>query len=155
MSRFAIAVALLACQGASSERSGGPVELVDAPPTHDIAAYVTAQLARRDATTVVYVGASWCEPCRRFHEAAAAHRLDAAFGGLRLLIFDLDRDEAALEAAGYRSELIPLFALPGPDGRASGEQFSGSIKGPGALDEIVPHLRALLGPSPASPRPSE
>jgi thiol-disulfide isomerase/thioredoxin len=143
MSRIAIAAALFACQAGASEPR--PLELVDAPATPDVAGYVAAQLARGDATVVVYVGASWCEPCRRFHDAAAAHRLDAAFGGLRLLVFDADRDDSALAAAGYRSAMIPLFALPRADGRASGKQFAGSIKGAGAVDEIAPHLRGLVG----------
>ncbi|HEY0481119.1 MAG TPA: hypothetical protein VGD37_26570 [Kofleriaceae bacterium] len=150
MSRVALALALVlfACQAGQAGSSGSPhrgLELVEAPATTDVAGYVASQIARGDATIVVYVGASWCEPCQRFHEAAAAHRLDAAFGGLRLLVFDADRDEAALDAAGYRSEMIPLFALPGRDGRASGKQFGGSIKGPGAVDEITPHLRGLVG----------
>jgi thiol-disulfide isomerase/thioredoxin len=151
MSRAVIALALFACQAGSTGSAGSAgaprraLELVDAPATSDVAGYVASQVARGDATIVVYVGASWCEPCQRFHQAAAAHQLDAAFGGLRLLVFDADRDEAALDAAGYRSEMIPLFALPGRDGRASGKQFAGSIKGAGAVAEIAPHLRGLVG----------
>jgi thiol-disulfide isomerase/thioredoxin len=151
MSRAVIALALFACQAcqagqpASSESARRGLELVESPATADVAGYVASQVARGDATIVVYVGASWCEPCRRFHEAAAAHQLDAAFGGLRLLAFDADRDAQALDAAGYRSEMVPLFALPGRDGRATGKQFEGSIKGAGAVAEIAPHLRGLVG----------
>ena len=136
--------ACLACQAGSTGARRG-LELVEAPATKDVAGYVAAQVARGDATVVVYVGASWCEPCRRFHEAAAAHQLDAEFPGLRVLAFDADRDDAALVAAGYQSEMLPLFALPGRDGRATGKQFEGSIKGDGAVAEIAPHLRGLVG----------
>ena len=98
--------------------------------------------ARRDV--IVYVGATWCEPCQRFHAAAERGELDAAFPALTLVEFDFDRDEERLASAGYRSKMIPLFALPESDGRASGRQIEGSIKGPGAVDEITPRLRALL-----------
>lgn len=93
---------------------------------------------------LVYVGATWCEPCRRFHLAVQEGKLDSQFPDLRFLEFDLDKDQPRLVAAGYQSRLIPLFANPGPDGRASGRQMEGSIKGDGAVGEIVPRLTALL-----------
>ncbi len=103
------------------------------------------QAARDGKQLLVYVGATWCEPCRRFHDAALAGQLDAGFSKLRLLVFDADRDTDALERAGYRWELIPLFALPKADGTSSGKQIEGSIKGDRAVDQIVPRLRALVG----------
>lgn len=123
------------------------LEVLPAPPGVDVAAHVaeSVALARRDGKQlVVYVGAAWCEPCRYFHDAAASGALDEAFGDLRLVEFDLDRDGRALEAAGYKSELVPLFAIPRDDGRASGKAIEGSIKGAGAVDQIAPRLRALL-----------
>jgi hypothetical protein len=59
-------------------------------------------------------------------------------------VYDLDKDRARLEAAGYKSEMIPLFAVPKKDGTASGLQMEGSIKGEGAVDEIRPRLDAML-----------
>ena len=47
-------------------------------------------------------------------------------------------------AAGYAARLIPLLALPLPDGRASGKQIEGSIKGEGAVMQMRPRLAALL-----------
>ena len=124
-----------------------PVDLVEAPPSGDVQEIVARELARARADgrrLLVYVGATWCEPCQRFHEAARAGQVDALFPGLRLLDFDLDRDRERLEKAGYASKMIPLFALPRLDGAASGEQIEGSIKGAGAVDQIAPRLRALL-----------
>jgi hypothetical protein len=130
------------------------LELVDAPATPaggDVAPAIAAEVARAQhdgRRLVVYVGAPWCEPCTHFHDAAVAGQLDAAFGDLRLLVFDADRDNGALVAAGYNYELIPLFALPGPDGRSSGKQIEGSIKGANAVDQIAPRLHALLDGKP-------
>jgi len=39
-----------------------------------------------------------------------------------------------------------MFAKPGPDGRGTGRQIEGSVKGDGAVNEIVPRLRSLLAP---------
>lgn len=131
-----------------TERSRG-VEMVAAPAGGDVPTLVRSELerARRDGRQLlVYDGATWCEPCRRFHQAAAEHKLDRAFPGLRLLEFDDDRDGARLAMAGYSGQLIPRFSRPAADGRSSGRQIEGSVKGDGAVDEIVPRLRALLTP---------
>lgn len=93
---------------------------------------------------IVYVGATWCEPCQVFHRAAQKGVLDDDFPNLTLIEFDLDRDRDRLTAAGYVGEYIPLFAVPGADGRASDRKFEGSVKGAGAIANIKPRLRKLL-----------
>ncbi len=126
------------------------VEVVKAPEG-EVAPLVKRELERargEGRRLIVYVGASWCEPCQRFHDAAAAGQLDGVFPGLRLLEFDLDRDKEALEKAGYASKMIPLFALPKEDGTGSGQQIEGSIKGPLAVEQIRPRLTALLAKGP-------
>jgi thiol-disulfide isomerase/thioredoxin len=149
-----IAVVIAACQ--SSDRApppaqaAGKLELVDAPATpagSDVAPMIAQEVARAASDgkrLVVYVGASWCEPCQEFHAAAAAGKLDQVFPKLRLLVFDNDRDAEALDAAGYRSQMIPLFVLPQADGRSSGKQIEGSIKGADAVKQISPRLEALV-----------
>lgn len=123
------------------------VEIVPAADSADVAAAVQRELARakddgRDL--IVYVGAKWCEPCERFHDAALAGKLDEAFPKLRLIEFDADRDGEALARAGYASKMIPLFAVPRADGTASGEQIEGSVKGEGAVRNISPRLASLV-----------
>jgi thiol-disulfide isomerase/thioredoxin len=123
------------------------LRLVESPAQGSVEAVVRdaweAALAER-RRLVVYVGATWCEPCRRFHQAAERGELDDTFPNVTLLAFDLDRDRDRLAAAGYASNLIPLFALPTSAGVASGRQIEGGVKGDGALGFIVPRLRALL-----------
>ena len=97
------------------------------------------------ARVLVYVGATWCEPCKHFHEAIEHGDLDQDLAGTRFLEFDLDQHGEQLKAAGYRSKYIPLLAVPDPDGRASSRMIEGSIKGPGAVREnLLPRLRELL-----------
>lgn len=123
------------------------VQIVKAPASGDVAAIVRDELARARADgrdLVVYVGATWCEPCKEIHDAAEAGRLDAAFSTLRLLEFDLDRDEARLAAAGYTTKLVPLFVAPGEDGRATDNRFAGSYKGHSAVAVTTPRLERLL-----------
>jgi thiol-disulfide isomerase/thioredoxin len=123
-----------------------PVELVKTTGD-DVAETVRREVVRAKADKrdlLVYVGATWCEPCQYFHKAAAAGELDTTFPGLRLVEFDLDRDRDSLIRAGYISKMIPQFAVPRDDGSSSGEQIEGSIKGPRAVEQITPRLKALL-----------
>jgi hypothetical protein len=136
---------------AACSKSPGKLELVDGSGAgsgaNDIKPQIAAELARTTADhkhLLVYVGASWCEPCAHFHDAALAGKLDATFGDVRMLVFDADRDNDALDHAGYKYQLIPLFAIPRADGAASGKQIEGSIKGVDAVAEISPRLRALV-----------
>jgi hypothetical protein len=124
----------LAAHACSSRGSGGVasgVSIIEAPPgVTDVAALVrdtAARVAAADRRLVVYVGATWCEPCQQIHQAALAHQLDAVLPDLTLLAFDLDRDGPALKQAGYESPLIPLFALPLADGRASDRREYGGV----------------------------
>jgi thiol-disulfide isomerase/thioredoxin len=110
--------------------------------------FLKEQLASAQATgerVLVYVGASWCEPCERFHEAVEAGELDALLAGTRFVEFDADRHTEALGEAGYVFQMIPVIAEPTAAGAASGRQLTGSIKGPAAVHEnLVPRLKALL-----------
>jgi thiol-disulfide isomerase/thioredoxin len=124
-----------------------PFRIVEAPSTGTVEA--VARDARSSAvadgrTLVVYVGASWCEPCQRFHHAAERGELDSELPNVALLEFDLDRDRDRLAAAGYSSKYIPLFALPTPEGLASSKRIEGGIKGEGAVGFIVPRLKEML-----------
>lgn len=124
---------------------------LDAPAEGELPLQV--QQLDRDArahgqAALVYVGAAWCEPCRYFHEAALRGELDAALGQVRILAYDADRDRSRLEAAGYTSRMIPLLVRPLADGRAGPRRMQGSIKGPGAVQEMLPRVQRLLtGPA--------
>jgi hypothetical protein len=123
------------------------VQFVKAEPG-DVAQAVKKQLAdakSKNRDLLIYEGATWCEPCQRFHAAAARGDLDAQFPNLTLMEFDADHDGERLLEAGYHSRFIPLFALPGTDGKSVGKQMEGSIKGPDAVAEISPRLKQLLG----------
>jgi hypothetical protein len=63
---------------------------------------------------------------------------------LRLLEFDSDRDGPQLELADYTSRLVPLFARPKADGKATGKQIEGVRKGSDYVEQLTPRVRELL-----------
>jgi thiol-disulfide isomerase/thioredoxin len=122
-------------------------EIVAGPTAQPVGPFVVSQIAKARGAheqVVVYVGAKWCEPCQRFHAALVAGQLDSELAGVRFITYDLDESGAELKTAGYTSQMIPLFDLPGPDGRGTARKISGSIHGPGAVDEIMPRLLRLI-----------
>ena len=119
-----------------------PEKLAEAQP---FVAEQVSSAAAAGERALVYVGAAWCEPCERFHEAVERGELDDVLSGTRFVEFDADRHTEALGGAGYAFRMIPVIAMPNPDGRASGRQLSGSIKGPEAVHgNLVPRVLALL-----------
>jgi thiol-disulfide isomerase/thioredoxin len=158
---LAVLVALAGCRTKDASAGSDPVgstasastapapahlELTHAPdgPVDKVVVGALSAARATGRQIIVYVGASWCEPCQRFHQAAARGELDATFPRLTLLEFDSEADRDRLSAAGYSSTYIPLFVLPDGDGRSSGQQIEGGIKGEGAVANLVPRLRELL-----------
>lgn len=152
MRRCALVLAL-ALLGACRENPPAPkkalghVKLINAPMTSATDQLIAEQRAaseKQGRTLLVYVGASWCEPCRYFHDAAEKGLLDEEFGDLDLLVFDAQADAERLLLAGYESQFIPLLVVPGPDGKATSRRMEGSVKGPGAVADMTPRLKQLL-----------
>lgn len=152
-----LVVTCAACSGSEDKRPGSVAQsdVPSAAPTAKpeivtgatpVAPFVAeAILSAPAAKTIVYVGATWCEPCQRFHAALQSGALDAQLPGVRFIEYDLDRSKAELADAGYVSRLIPLFALPEADGRCSARKLEGSIKGETAVQSnILPRLATLL-----------
>ncbi|MBL8911295.1 MAG: thioredoxin [Archangium sp.] len=120
-------------------------------PQGDVAPLVVKELARAKGEKrqlLLYVSAPWCEPCRVFHEAVDRGELTGKVGALDLLSFDGDMDAERLIIANYEAQFIPAFHVPLADGQSSGKKIEGSVKGGGAVADLVPRLKELLGPAP-------
>lgn len=160
-----VVAALTACACNASDRSAarsgdaGPpgrparttpaIVFVKAPPDGDVAPIVHTALASAAAMgrrLVVYEGATWCEPCQRFHHAVESGEVGGDFPvDVTLLEFDADRDGERLAVAGYFGSYIPLFVLPAADGSGSEQKVEGGVKGETAARFVADHLRELLG----------
>ena len=120
---------------------------IAAPPDGDVAQQVKDTIqreAKEGRKVLVYIGATWCEPCKRFHASAARGELDKEFPSLTLLEYDSDRDGERLVTANYNTHLIPYFGVPAADGRVTGKHIEGGVKGSVAVEDIAPRLHELL-----------
>ncbi len=90
---------------------------------------------------VVYVSATWCEPCRRMKRELDSGRLDDRLAKITFLAFDADKDMDRLVAAGYSFKFVPFVALPAVAGEpAESQQATG--KGGEAWRELLAKLDA-------------
>jgi thiol-disulfide isomerase/thioredoxin len=96
---------------------------------------------------VVYAGAGWCEPCKRFKNAVQSGSLDDKLARTTLLVFDADRDTERLAAAGYKFQFIPYVATPGPDGHPI-ESAEARAKGSESWRELITTLEAWQAKGP-------
>lgn len=134
-------------QGGANVRSATSApQFVEAEPGEvtEVVARAVDRARADGRTLVVYVGATWCEPCETFHRAVERGDLDVPLAGVRLLEFDADVDGARLDAAGYSGRYIPRFVVPTDEGRPSSHVVEGSIKGDAAVDHIMKRLGPAL-----------
>ena len=144
---LAIALAGAACQEPTAAGRPTKPELLaaGAGPVDAVVRGAMADASRSGRRLVVYVSASWCQPCERFQAALRSGSLDAYFPNLRLLKFDHDQDGPRLAAAGYAGEYLPRFVIPGGDGRASGQRIEGGTKAEDTVfTSIGPRLQRML-----------
>lgn len=120
------------------------VRIVDAAEDTDALSLVRSRRLEAKAegrVLVVYVSATWCEPCKRLKAELESGRLDERLANVTLLAFDADRDTERLGAAGYSYRFVPFVALPGPDGHPlDSQQATG--KGGEAWRELLGKLDA-------------
>ena len=125
----------------NASNKGAPLVVAASQDTDALTAIRTERLkAKADGRVlVVYVAATWCEPCKKFKEELASGRLDDRLAKITLLAFDADKDLDRLGAAGYTFKFVPFVALPGADGRPADTQEA-TGKGSSAWKELLGKL---------------
>lgn len=135
---------------ANTARDGGTKRALEIAAPKDADALTTIRTERLRAkaegrTLVVFAGASWCEPCRMFHQAVQDGSLGSTLRDFTFLEFNADDDQERLGALGYTYKEIPYFALPAADGSRS-VSFSPVPKRDTVLTEIEKTLHSWGGP---------
>jgi hypothetical protein len=132
----------------TAPRSHARPELVAVAPTEPtVRARLASEAARAEAdgrVLLAYVGATWCEPCQRFHDALVRGELDRELAGVRFVEFDFDAHGPGLTEAGCTSRMIPLFSRVSSDGACTERRHGGAIKGDGAVDFLLPRVKELM-----------
>lgn len=112
--------ALTASHDLAPDTGLAPLRFVSAPDDVELGSYLRSERLRQRAEgrlLVVYAGASWCPPCKRFAAAAHNGQLSGVLGHVTVVELDADRDVERLASLGYVFKNIPYFAVPGEGGR--------------------------------------
>lgn len=79
---------------------------------------------------VLYVGASWCQPCKLLAQHRDDPRVASALRGTYMVEIDFDDwTVAELGAAGYGVQAVPVFFAIGGAGEAAGPRLDGGAWG--------------------------
>jgi len=134
----------VAAASSAHDEHGAGGRVVMAAPDADALSLVRTERLRAKAegrVLVVYAGAGWCEPCKRFKNAIESGSLDDKLAKTTLLVFDADRDTERLAAAGYKLQFIPYVAMPGADG-APADSAEARAKGSESWRELIAKLES-------------
>ena len=126
------------------------VRIVTAGQDSDALSLVRTERLRAKAegrVLVVYAGAAWCEPCKRFKHAVETGALDDKLAKTTLLVFDADRDTERLASAGYKFSFIPYVGLPGADGHPT-DSVEARAKGSESWRELIAKLETWQSKGP-------
>src|SRR5687767_9361720 len=83
-----------AATGGSREKPQIKKRTQPAPPLEQFVQQHVEEADAQGMRVLVYVGATWCEPCQVFHKALASGELDEVLAGTKFVEFDADRDRA-------------------------------------------------------------
>ena len=133
-----------------AREAGAGVRIVTAGQDSDALSVIRTERLRAKAdgrVLVVYAGAGWCEPCKRFKHAIQTGALDDKLAKTTLLVFDADRDTERLASAGYTFQYIPYVGLPGADGHPT-DTAEARAKGGDSWRELIAKLETWQAKGP-------
>lgn len=91
----------------------------------------------------VYVGATWCGPCLALRKSLSDPQMIDAFKGTYIVHLDLDAWSPALEAAGFKSDSVPVFFAVDAQGRP-GRSLDGGAWGEDVPANMAPPLKKFF-----------
>ncbi len=93
---------------------------------------------------VLYFGAEWCGPCRRFRASLSDPLMRETLNGATLILIDMDADsEGHLISAGYGIHEIPSFVRVDKDGSVI-KKITSAAWDEDVPQEIAPVIKQFL-----------
>ncbi len=113
-----------------------------------LAAAIAREIAKKPSATakpIVYLGASWCDPCAAIKRFKTDPRMLDAFQGTYVIELDVDDWKSeGLGALGYKTGTVPVFYAVDAAGKASGPTINGGAWGDNIPETMAPPLKKFV-----------
>lgn len=128
-----------------------PIHTSDLPDGSDVSAGLrgaVGEAERAGLKPVLYLGATWCQPCVAYERALFHPEMVAAHANVLLVKADFDRHGSALEAAGFVASGVPFWCHLDREGGNSGRCITGAAWGEDTPENMAPVLRPFFSDTP-------
>lgn len=111
----------------------------------DDPAAVRQAVAEASGVPVVYIGATWCGPCKQYKAALSDERMVKAHAGAHIVELDADKHAKALQELGIQPAGVPHWEMVDPKGVPIGRAIDGSHWDGNTPEAMAPALGKFFG----------
>ena len=115
------------------------------PTKSDNAVVVREAAAEAKGVPVVYIGATWCGPCKQYKAALSDPRMVEAHTGAHIIELDADKHTKALKALQIQPRGVPHWEMVNQDATPIGRTIDGSHWEANTPQEMAPALGKFFG----------
>lgn len=111
----------------------------------DDAAAVREAVVQATGVPVVYIGATWCGPCKQYKAALSDPRMIEAHTGAHIIELDADKHTKTLTELGIRPAGVPHWEMVDKTANPTGRTIDGSHWQANTPQEMAPALGKFFG----------
>lgn len=104
-----------------------------------------AAAGKASGVPVVYVGATWCGPCKVYKSTLTDPRMVAAHKGAHIIEVDLDVHPKALQSVGIQPAGVPHWEMLDSSGQRVGRTIDGGHWDDNTVENMAPALTQFFG----------
>ncbi len=118
------------------------------PTAEDSVEAVRAAVAATTGVPVVYIGATWCGPCKAYKRHLEDPRMVAAHKGAHIVELDADRHAGAIQALSIQPEGVPHWEMVDRTARPVGRRIDGRSWESDTPENMAGPLTEFFGQQP-------
>ena len=118
------------------------------PTGEDSVEAVRTAVAATTGVPVIYIGATWCGPCKAYKRNLEDPQMIAAHKGAHIVELDADRHAGAIQTLTIQPEGVPHWEMVDREARPVGRRIDGRAWEADTPDNMAGPLTAFFGQQP-------